>query len=44
MIPLETIAHALKGIDSEHTNDALRVLDIILRQQHAKRSSSQLLC
>ncbi|KAG6515178.1 hypothetical protein ZIOFF_025563 [Zingiber officinale] len=37
MIPLETIAHALKGINSEHTHDALRVLDIILRQQHAKR-------
>nr|XP_010943243.1 protein argonaute 16 [Elaeis guineensis]XP_029116515.1 protein argonaute 16 [Elaeis guineensis] len=36
-IPLNSIALALKGSESEHTQDALRVLDIILRQQQAKR-------
>jgi eukaryotic translation initiation factor 2C len=37
-IPLKSIAMSLRGIDSPHTQDALRVLDIILRQQQANRS------
>lgn len=37
-IPLKSIALALKGADADHsTQDALRVLDIILRQQAANR-------
>ncbi|WOK92632.1 protein argonaute 16-like [Canna indica] len=36
-IPLNSIALALKGNATKHTQDALRVLDIILRQQQAKR-------
>ncbi|XP_058005997.1 protein argonaute 16 isoform X2 [Hevea brasiliensis] len=37
-IPLKSIALAFKGVESEHNNqDALRVLDIILRQQAANR-------
>lgn len=35
-IPLRSISHALKGGDAD-TQDALRVLDIILRQQAANR-------
>ena len=34
-IPLKSIALALKGANVENTQDALRVLDIILRQQAA---------
>ncbi|KAK1295823.1 Protein argonaute 16 [Acorus calamus] len=36
-IPMKSIALALNGIESEGTQDALRVLDIILRQQQARR-------
>ncbi|KAK1273917.1 Protein argonaute 16 [Acorus gramineus] len=36
-IPMRSIALALNGIESEGTQDALRVLDIILRQQQARR-------
>lgn len=36
-IPLKTIALALSGNVSENTQDALRVLDIILRQNASKR-------
>ncbi|OAY67541.1 Protein argonaute 16, partial [Ananas comosus] len=36
-IPLKSITLALKGSESEQTQEALRVLDIILRQQQAKR-------
>lgn len=37
-IPLRSIGLALKGADQENTSqDALRVLDIILRQQAADR-------
>jgi len=36
-IPMRSIAEAIKGRDVEHAQDALRVLDIILRQQQAKR-------
>lgn len=36
-IPLRTIALALKGNVSDATQDALRVLDIILRQNASKR-------
>ncbi|ONK70265.1 uncharacterized protein A4U43_C05F31950 [Asparagus officinalis] len=36
-IPMKSIAEAIQGRDAEHTQDALRVLDIILRQQQAKR-------
>ncbi|KAI3969697.1 hypothetical protein MKX01_020258 [Papaver californicum] len=36
-IPMRSIALALKGSDAEGTGDALRVLDIILRQQAAER-------
>lgn len=37
-IPLKSITLALQGSESEQTQEALRVLDIILRQQQAKRS------
>lgn len=36
-IPLKSVALALRGSESEHGQDALRVLDIVLRQQQAKR-------
>jgi hypothetical protein len=36
-IPLRSVALALQGSDSDHAQDALRVLDIVLRQQQAKR-------
>uniref|UniRef100_A0A0E0LYI7 Piwi domain-containing protein n=1 Tax=Oryza punctata TaxID=4537 RepID=A0A0E0LYI7_ORYPU len=36
-IPLKSVALALRGSESDHAQDALRVLDIILRQQQAKR-------
>ncbi|KAL6594271.1 hypothetical protein ACP70R_048464 [Stipagrostis hirtigluma subsp. patula] len=36
-IPLKSVALALRGSESEHAQDALRVLDIVLRQQQAKR-------
>ncbi|PIA35479.1 hypothetical protein AQUCO_03500087v1 [Aquilegia coerulea] len=36
-IPMKPIALALKGLEAENTGDALRVIDIILRQQAAKR-------
>ena len=35
-IPLKSIALALQGADVDNTQDALRVLDIILRQKAAK--------
>ena len=35
-IPLKSIALALQGAEIENTQDALRVLDIILRQKAAK--------
>lgn len=34
-IPLKSISLALKGAEVDDTRDALRVLDIILRQQAA---------
>ncbi|KAJ6828680.1 protein argonaute 4B-like [Iris pallida] len=37
-IPMQALASALKGIDSEMSQEALRVLDIILRQNAAKRN------
>lgn len=36
-IPLKSIALAIQGNEVENTQDALRVLDIILRQQAANR-------
>ncbi|XP_057792714.1 protein argonaute 16 isoform X1 [Salvia miltiorrhiza] len=36
-IPLKSLSLALKGAEIEYVQDALRVLDIILRQQAAKR-------
>ncbi|VAI16757.1 unnamed protein product [Triticum turgidum subsp. durum] len=36
-IPLRSVALALQGSDLDHAQDALRVLDIVLRQQQAKR-------
>ncbi|XP_009769203.1 protein argonaute 16 [Nicotiana sylvestris] len=36
-IPLKSISLALQGADAENVQDALRVLDIILRQQAANR-------
>lgn len=37
-IPLEAIGHALKGQESDNrTQDALRVLDIVLKQKAANR-------
>ncbi|XP_010252577.1 PREDICTED: protein argonaute 16 isoform X2 [Nelumbo nucifera] len=36
-IPMKSIASALKGNEVDNTQDALRVLDIILRQQAASR-------
>ena len=34
---MSAIAHALKGQESEHTQEAIRVIDIILRQHSAKQ-------
>ncbi|XP_051134343.1 protein argonaute 4-like [Andrographis paniculata] len=36
-IPMQAIANALRGQDSENSQEALRVLDIILRQHAAKQ-------
>ncbi|OAY80372.1 Protein argonaute 4A [Ananas comosus] len=36
-IPMQSLAQALKGYDSENSQEALRVLDIILRQHSAKQ-------
>lgn len=36
-IPMQAIANALRGQDSEQYQEAVRVLDIILRQHAAKR-------
>ncbi|KAJ6846013.1 protein argonaute 4B-like [Iris pallida] len=36
-IPMQALASALKGIDTEMSQEALRVLDIILRQNAAKQ-------
>jgi eukaryotic translation initiation factor 2C len=36
-IPMSAIAMALKGQESEHTQEAIRVIDIILRQHPAKQ-------
>ncbi|KAM3330105.1 hypothetical protein ACQJBY_026851 [Aegilops geniculata] len=36
-IPMSAIAMALKGQESEHTQEAIRVIDIILRQHSAKQ-------
>ncbi|KAJ6829192.1 protein argonaute 16-like [Iris pallida] len=36
-IPMRSITEAIEGREAEHSQDALRVLDIILRQQQAKR-------
>lgn len=36
-IPLQAISNALKGQESENFQEAIRVLDIILRQHAAKQ-------
>ncbi|KAL8474253.1 hypothetical protein ACS0TY_030902 [Phlomoides rotata] len=36
-VPLQSVSHALQGAEPEYVQDTLRVLDIILRQQAAKR-------
>lgn len=36
-IPMQAIASALRGQESENSQEALRVLDIILRQHAAKQ-------
>ena len=36
-IPMQAIVDALRGQESEHFQEALRVLDIILRQHAAKQ-------
>lgn len=36
-IPMQAIANALRGQESENSQEALRVLDIILRQHAAKK-------
>ncbi|KAL6615579.1 hypothetical protein ACP70R_037849 [Stipagrostis hirtigluma subsp. patula] len=36
-IPMSAIAQALRGQESEHTQEAIRVIDIILRQHSAKQ-------
>ncbi|CAI0452238.1 unnamed protein product [Linum tenue] len=36
-IPMQAIASALKGVETESSQEALRVLDIILRQHAAKQ-------
>ncbi|TVU10901.1 hypothetical protein EJB05_44456, partial [Eragrostis curvula] len=40
-IPLKSVALALRGSESEHAQDALRVLDIVLRQQQAKSDDNR---
>jgi hypothetical protein len=34
---MSAISHALRGQESEHTQEAIRVIDIILRQHSAKQ-------
>jgi eukaryotic translation initiation factor 2C len=36
-IPMQAIANALRGQESENSQEAFRVLDIILRQHAAKQ-------
>lgn len=36
-VPMNSILSALKGYDSENSQEAFRVLDIILRQNAAKQ-------
>ena len=36
-IPMQAIANALRGQESENFQEAIRVLDIILRQHAAKQ-------
>lgn len=36
-IPLRSVSRALSGADPENVQDALRVLDTVLRQQAANR-------
>lgn len=36
-IPLMSVARLLKGTEVDNSQDALRVLDIVLRQQAASR-------
>ncbi|XP_030458575.1 protein argonaute 4-like [Syzygium oleosum] len=36
-IPMQAIAHALRGQESENSQEALRVLDIVLRQHASKQ-------
>ncbi|KAF3622829.1 hypothetical protein FXO38_31083 [Capsicum annuum] len=38
-IPMQAIANALRGQESENSQEALRVLDIILRQHAAKQNN-----
>lgn len=42
-IPLQAIANALKGHETENYQDAIRVLDIILRQHAAKQYANLIL-
>lgn len=39
-IPMSAIAQTLRGQESEHTQEAIRVIDIILRQQSVKQNES----
>ncbi|KAK6144115.1 hypothetical protein DH2020_020935 [Rehmannia glutinosa] len=41
-IPMQAIANVLRGQESENSQEALRVLDIILRQHAAKQTASLL--
>lgn len=36
-IPMQAIANALRGQESEHSQEAFRVLDIVLRQHASKQ-------
>lgn len=36
-IPMQAIVNAIRGQDSEHFQEAVRVLDIVLRQNAAKQ-------
>lgn len=36
-IPMQAIANALRGQESENFQEAIRVLDIVLRQNAAKK-------
>lgn len=36
-IPLQAITNALRGQDSEHYQEAVRVLDVVLRQHAARQ-------